>query len=190
MGHGFVQGFQDWRPAQRVSVRQRRFAIENSSRATPKASQFTCRVRSDRYPRRAGAWRQGDLEVLARQSMNEPSPLAAAGERRLRQLLAGFAIVTAITLAGSFIYLWLYKPAGVHLYFELQRKAALIYIGAWLIVSLLAAICACSSRTLYLSYCLALALCLEGASHLYFYSANRMFYHPFSPLVIHQFDPH
>ena len=122
--------------------------------------------------------------------MNEPSPLAAAGERRLRQLLAGFAIVTAITLAGSFIYLWLYKPAGVHLYFELQRKAALIYIGAWLIVSLLAAICACSSRTLYLSYCLALALCLEGASHLYFYSANGMFYHPFSPLVIHQFDPH
>src|SRR5438034_10977266 len=110
MGHGFVQGFQDWWPAQRVSVRQRRFAIENSSRATPKASQFTCRVRSDRYPRRAGASRQGDLEVLARQSMNEPSPLAAAGERRLRQLLAGVASVAAVTLAGSFTVLCVHAP--------------------------------------------------------------------------------
>jgi hypothetical protein len=102
----------------------------------------------------------------------------------------GFAIATALALSGSFIYLWLYKPAGIHLYFELQRRAALIYIASWALVALLAAIAACARRTLYFSYCLTLALCLEGASHLYFYLANGMIYHPPSSLVIHQFDPH
>jgi lysophospholipase L1-like esterase len=129
-------------------------------------------------------------EILTTQAREERSPLAAAGERRVRQILMGLAIASSIALLGSFIYLWHYRPVGVHLYFELQRKATLIYIGAWLLVSLLAAIAACGRRTLSLSFGLILLLCLEGASHIYYYLSNGLIYHPPSWQVIHQFDPH
>ncbi len=127
---------------------------------------------------------------MTAKTTKEKSPLAAAGERRARQILLGVTIAAAASLSASLVCLWLYQPVGIHLYFETQRKATLAYLGGWLLVSLLATTAAFSRRTLIVSFYLVLLLSLEGASHVYYYLSTGAIYHPLSWKVIHQFDPH
>lgn len=104
-------------------------------------------------------------------------------------LVAASVAVFGILVVAAVVLLYMPAPRD-NLYFELQRRACLIYVMLWMATAFTAAALAFFPRTLFVSFNLVLLISAEAAAHAYFYLRNGYVYRPLSMVVAARFEPH
>jgi lysophospholipase L1-like esterase len=113
-----------------------------------------------------------------------------AGERWFGRLLVGLCLAILCVLGVVAVYLVRHPGLPRDIYFDLQRRASLVYVGFWAAITLVALIFALMRRTRFIALYVLLLIAAEGGAHAYFYARNGRIYHPTAPILQTRFEPH
>ncbi len=113
-----------------------------------------------------------------------------AGEHWFRRALLGVSLLIVCVLAAVAAYILLQPAPSGNLYFDMLRRARLVYLVFWICIGLAAGTLALFRRTQFVSFYVILLIAAEGFANGYFRVRQGHFYQPMSAVLGARFEPH